>query len=329
MIVSEINVKLGVLGLWASGKTSLVNLFIGNEFSEIYIPTIGSNIVRKEYQLANHQIRINIWDIGGQKSFNPLNPAYFSNLDIVFLVFDLSNPKETLLELKKTYLKSLNKLSPDSIRFLIGNKSDLIKPEDSEILLNNIRQYGIDDIPIVFISAKTQDNLSEAFELLIFEFLKKLENNSKNKQIQGISNEFLHIIGKNEEQLNKLFINLEIIDSKSLQQKITPQIVKKVLKSVRKSQKVIENKEETGILYPEEFFIVDKIKTDIIKLFKNNLDSVQDLILDLKKTPIDYLIERIDLVTDELNGFKEDFEIKLNSLLDLDEKGMSKFTQDK
>ena len=316
MLVSEINIKLGVLGLWSSGKTSMVNIFLNNEFPDLYIPTIGSNIVRKEYRLEKYQIRINIWDVGGQKSFNPLNPAYFSNLDIVFLVFDLSNPKETLLELKRTYLKSLDRMSPDSIRYLIGNKSDLIKPEDSEILLNTIRQYGIEKLPIIFVSNKTQDNVFEAFELIIFEFLKKLEKENRKTQIQGISKEFLHYLGKDDKNLYNLLINLEEIDSNSLQQKITPQIVRKVVKS-RKEIKETMKEEELPISFPEEFFLIDKIKSNIIMLFNNNLSSVQELILNLKRTPIDYLVKKIDSVNEELNGFKEDFEIKLNSFFNL------------
>lgn len=322
MLVSEINIKLGVLGLWSSGKTSLVNIFLNNEFPELYIPTIGSNIVRKEYQLEKYQIRINIWDVGGQKSFNPLNPAYFSNLDMVFLVFDLSNPKETLLELKRTYLKSLDRMSPGSIRYLIGNKSDLIKPEDSEILLNTIRQYGIEELPIIFVSTKTQDNVFEAFELIILEFLKKLEKENIKTQIQGISKEFLHYLGKDDKNLYNLLINLNEIDSNSLQQKITPQIVQKVFRS-RKELKDTMKEEEIPFL--EEFFLIDKIKSNIVMLFNNNLSSVQELILNLKRTPIDYLVKKIDSVNEELNGFKEDFEIKLNSFFNLKNMRTSNF----
>lgn len=106
----------------------------------MYIPTIGSNIVRKEYKLKNNHIRVNIWDIGGQKSFNPLNHVFFSNIAAAFLVFDLTNPKEPLSELKQMYIENLRDESPECIILLIGNKSDLIKLEDSDVLLNNIRQ---------------------------------------------------------------------------------------------------------------------------------------------------------------------------------------------
>jgi small GTP-binding protein len=306
----------------------MVNLFLNKEYPGMYIPTIGSSILRKEYQLEKYQIRINIWDVGGQKSFNPLNPAYFSNLDIVLLVFDLSNPQETLVELKKTYIKLLDKLSPDSIRFLIGNKSDLIKPEDFGILLNNIRQFGIEDIPIIFVSAKTRDNLTDAFELIILEFLKKLENESKKQEIQGLREEFLHNLGKNEKDLYNLLINLDEIDSSSLYQKITPQIVNRVVKTRSKKQEVKKKEVESTISLPEQFFIVDKIRTNVMKLFHNNLNSVQELILSLKSTPIDYLINKIDLVNDELNGLKDDFELKINSLFDLRKKGLNSIKND-
>ena len=179
MIVSEINIKLAILGQWGVGKTSIVNAFTGKDFPAMYVPTIGSNIARKEYKLISNHIRLNIWDIGGQRSFNPLNPVFFSNLDSAMLIFDLNNPKETLQELIQTYIKNLSQHSPDCIVYLIGNKSDLIKPEDSEILLNIIRQYQIDGIPLIFISAKTQDNLSEAFSLIILNFLKKVEKEGK------------------------------------------------------------------------------------------------------------------------------------------------------
>ncbi|MGB5911013.1 MAG: Rab family GTPase, partial [Promethearchaeia archaeon] len=213
MIVSEINIKLTILGYWGVGKTSMTNALMDKEIPSMYIPTIGSNIVRKEYKLENEYIRVNIWDIGGQRSFNPLNPVFFSNIDVAFLVFDLTDPKETLLELKRTYLENLRNKSPECIIFLIGNKYDLIKPEDSDILLNNIRQSAIKELPLVFISAKTKVNLSEAFELIIFRYLKKLEKESNSEQFKGITNEFTGLIDKKTNDLINLIINLEDVDS--------------------------------------------------------------------------------------------------------------------
>jgi small GTP-binding protein len=318
MLVSEINIKLTLLGQWGIGKTAIVNTFIGKEFPSMYIPTIGSNIARKEYKLtSNHNIRLNIWDIGGQRSFNPLNPVFFSNLDSALLVFDLSNPKETLQELLQTYMKNLTQYSPKCSIYLVGNKSDLIKPEDSEILLNNIRQYKIEGFPIVFVSARTQDNISEAFSLVIFNFLEEIEKKGKNKQFTGISKNFLESINKKEGELKDLIINLAEIDSNSLHNKITPTIIKK---NVTDTEKEVRPLKEIKDLTRAQEFEVDKslIKENIITAFKSNLSAITDLISDLKRAPIDSLINNIDKSLEDLENLKKDFELKLDSILELD-----------
>ncbi len=317
MIVSEINIKLAILGQWGVGKTSTVNSFIGKDFPAMYIPTIGSNIARKEYKLMSNHIRLNIWDIGGQRSFNPLNPVFFSNLDSALLIFDLNNPKETLQELIQTYMKNLSKHSPKCITYLIGNKSDLIKPEDSEILLNNIRQYQIEGFPIIFISAKTQDNISEAFSLVVFNFLKKIEKESKQKEFTGISKKFLESINKTEGDLGQLIINLADIDPNTLHNKITPTIIKKNVKLPEIEEFPLR---EIKDLTNAQEFVVDKslIKENIIVAFKNNLSIISDLIASLKKAPIDSLITNIDRSLEDLANLKKDFELKLDSILELD-----------
>jgi small GTP-binding protein len=317
MLVSEINIKLTILGQWGVGKTSMVNTFVGKDFPSMYIPTIGSNIVRKEYKLKNNHIRLNIWDIGGQRSFNPLNPVFFSNLDSALLLFDLSNPKESLQEIIETYLKNLSKHSPECIMYLVGNKSDLLKPEDSEILLNNIRKYQIQGFPIIFVSAKTQDNIVELFTLVIFDFLKKLEESSNKTEFQGIPKDFLTKVGKSEDELSDLIININEIDSNTLHKKITPKIIKKNIKLTDKEHSPL--KEIRDLKQIREFDInKNKIKENIFNAFKNNLVAISELILELKKTPISSLIDNIDKTLDDLSNLNNDFELKLDSILELE-----------
>ena len=316
MIVSEINIKLTIVGLWGVGKTSIVNSFVGKDFPSMYIPTIGSNIARKEYKLKDFRIRLNIWDIGGQRSFNPLNPVFFSNLDCAFLIFDLKNPKETLQEIKKTYLKNLSNFSPDCIIYLIGNKSDLIKPEEFEILLNNIRQYQIEGYPIVFVSAKSQDNISEVFSLVVSDFLKKLKKESNDLQFKSVYEQFLDSVKKNKEELDNIIINLEDIDSNTLHRIITPKIIKKNIKS-----------SENDIIIPKEIKDLKKInqsdidinliKENIVNAFGNNIEMISDIINHLKKSPIDSLLVNIDKTLNDLTNFKKDFELKVDSILEL------------
>jgi small GTP-binding protein len=317
MLVSEINIKLTILGQWGVGKTSIVSTFVGKDFPTMYIPTIGSNIARKEYTLKDNRVRLNIWDIGGQRSFNPLNPVFFSNLDSALLLFDLNNPKETLQEIADTYLKNLSQHSPECIIYLIGNKSDLVKPENSEILLNNIRKYKIQGFPIIFVSAKTQDNITEAFTLVVFDFLKKIEESGNKKQFQGISKDFLTLLNKTEDDLKDLIININEIDSNALHKKITPKIIKKNIKLT--TNESLPLKEIKDLKKFRDFDIdKNKIKENIFSAFNNNLTLISELVSELKKSPINALIDNIDKTLNDLSNLNKDFELKLDSILELE-----------
>lgn len=319
MMVSEINIKLSILGSWGVGKTSLTNVFINKELPNMYIPTIGSNIVKKEYKLQKCYLKVNIWDIGGQRSFNPLNPVFFSNIDAALLVFDLTNPKETLLEIKQIYLDNLRRNSPDCLIFIIGNKSDLVKPEDTDILLNNIRQTNLKEFPLIFVSAKTTANLFEAFELLILNFLEKWELESNSERFRGIHNEFIKLIDKNKVNLNSLIINLDKIDSTTLEKKVNPKIVKKIVSS-RKN----EVKNDLRVINYSDFeanlLDYNLIKNSIIGTFNNNIKIVEDLLIGLKTCPIEFLMEKMEKTSQELSRLKEDFEVKLDGIFNLTNK---------
>lgn len=229
MLVDEINIKLVILGSGGVGKTSIVKSFLDKEIPKMYIPTIGSSIARKEFMLKNIAIKVNIWDIGGQKSFNPLNPVFFTNVDAAFLVFDLTQPKETLPELEIDYLTNLSKYTNECIAFVIGNKSDLISTKKE--LENIANHYKIKNLPLILISAKTQENLYDAFDLIIFSFLKEWEKGLTSKKFHGISKEFLNLINKTEEQLKDLFVNLGDVDSILISSKAAPQLTKKKISS--------------------------------------------------------------------------------------------------
>ena len=311
MFVNEINIKLVIFGDANVGKTSIINSYFDKDFPERYIPTIGSNISRKEYKLKDYFIRMNIWDIGGQRSFNPLNPVYFNNVDVALLVFDLSRTKETLLELQKTYLKKLTESSEDCLTYLIENKLDLISTEDDLKEISN--RFSIKEIPLILISAKTQHQVQDLFELSIFNFLQDWE-----KQIEDtgnrLSEDFLGFISKSENDLNDLFTNLAEIDLHALKKK---SITKKVSVSSKSDIELPErSKEHKDIQYhiPK----LDEIKENVINAYSNNLTAIKDLILNLKNTPIASLNEIIDKTSKDLNYFKEDFELKLQSILKLE-----------
>jgi len=314
MLVDEISVKIALFGEGGVGKTSIVNSFLKKEHIGAYLPTIGSNITKKEYHLKKSEIfvKLNLWDVGGQKSFNPLNPVYFANLDAVFLVFDLTKSKETLLELKNTYLNKITKSSEKSFTFLIGNKVDLIKDKkDLESILDNL---PVKDIPLIFTSAKTNENIQEIFELIIFTYLEGLARKIPKDKYKVLAREFLELIGKKEEDLKTILVNLKKIESYTIQSKLESPITKKLVE-----EPLIKDVELGKIqVVQQRLKKLESIKDQIVESFTNNLVAIKDIIVSLKQTPIGSLMEAIDNAAQQLNYFKDDFELKLESLLKLE-----------
>ena len=319
MEVDEINIKLLILGHGGVGKTSIISNYLGKSFPDRYIPTIGSSIFRKEFNLNDKKffIRVNIWDVGGQRSFNPINPACYTNMDAAFLVFDLSQPKETLLEVKQEYIKNLHEYAEDSLTFVCGNKLDLItnRKELKHIVEDNFTE----DVPLLFISAKTSENIQEIFELMIYSFLKELERKyPEEKKIEGITKEFLKTVDKSEKDLVSLFINSANIDSLKLLKKSSPRITKKKLTPTFDATN--DDELQRYFLLRQELKKIDLIKGEIIENFNKNINEVEKLINNLKETPINSLIETIENTSEQLANIKDDFEVSLDALLNLEQK---------
>lgn len=314
MLVDEINIKLLICGEGGVGKTSIVNSFLGKDFPKMYIPSIGANIVKKEYNLkkSNFFLKLSMWDIGGQQAFNPLNPVYFSNLDAAFLVFDLTKPEETLQEIKNTYIKKTTESSKGCITFLVGNKLDLVKNKND--LKKIIDKLPLKNIPLVFISAKTKENIDEVFELMMFNYLQELARQIPKDKYKGLATEFLELIGKEEQELKSLFINLENVDSLKLEGKPAPPITKKVVETETE-----EAKDQTYKVFEQRLKKLETIKSQIIEAFNNNLSAMEDIILSLKNTPIGSLTNAIDNAAEQLNYLKDDFELKIESFLSLEQ----------
>ncbi|MBD3253926.1 MAG: GTP-binding protein [Candidatus Lokiarchaeota archaeon] len=311
-IVDEINIKLLILGEGGVGKTSIVNSFLGKPVPERYIPTIGSTILRKEYKIKNQDIfvRLNIWDVGGQRSFNPINPSFYNNVDAAFLLFDLTKPKDTLTEIRKIYLENLEKYAKDCLSIVIGNKIDLIP--NRENVKKIIKDHFTVNVPLLLTSAKENENVFEAFEVLIYSFLQEWEDKFGSMGFEAISQEFLKTIDKSEELLNGKFINIQSIDKVSLKASPSSHLSKKkVTKTV--------NENEIGL---DKYYRVQKelkqreaIKEEIINSFYANLSLVENLLTDLKNTPINSLIESIDNAKTQLDAIKDDFVLNLDSLM--------------
>lgn len=160
--------KICMVGVFGTGKTSLVQQFIYSKFSEKYHSTVGVKIDRKQVTVAGTEVNLLLWDLAGQDKFQSVQGSYLRGSAGVFYVVD-GTRRETLADLAG--LQSLVKESVGDVPSVIAiNKADLeeqwqLGQGDFDSLFGSGRR-------VLKTSAKTGVGVDEAFLWLAGETLK-------------------------------------------------------------------------------------------------------------------------------------------------------------
>ncbi len=167
---SRFRFKIVLVGEEAVGKTSLILRFINNSFTENYIPTLGVNFMTKDLNIET-EIRLIIWDIGGQTSWKAKLPLYLKGADGAIIAFDLTRPNTfTALEDWITHVKTI--CGEHTPFVVVGNKSDLIdlrKIKEKQVK-NFLKKQEYSDY--FESSAKTGANIEIFFEKIARDIIK-------------------------------------------------------------------------------------------------------------------------------------------------------------
>jgi Ras-related protein Rab-5C len=87
------NINFCIIGIFASGKTSLAASFTKNKQSVANESTIGASfIVNYTRSSGGQALRLNIWDTAGQERYAMLLPMYSRNADVIIFTIDPINP---------------------------------------------------------------------------------------------------------------------------------------------------------------------------------------------------------------------------------------------
>ena len=121
-------IKIILLGSTEVGKTSIINRFDGDFFSEKMLSTFGSSFISKEIIINEKKIRLDVWDTAGQEQYKALSKLFVKNSKIMILVYDITN-KESFDELDYWYNFIKNELDKEVTLGLVGNKADLYEDE--------------------------------------------------------------------------------------------------------------------------------------------------------------------------------------------------------
>mmetsp|Transcript_42656 Transcript_42656/g.98785 ORF Transcript_42656/g.98785 Transcript_42656/m.98785 type:complete len:182 (+) Transcript_42656:107-652(+) len=160
----EKEARILMLGLDNAGKTTILKKLSEEDISHI-MPTQGFNIK----SLVQDGIKLNVWDIGGQKTIRPYWSNYFESSDALVYVIDSSDKRR--LEESGSELREL--LAEDKLggipMLVFANKQDLLQATPADEIAESLNMAAIKDRTwtIQACSAKEGDGLSEGMEWLV------------------------------------------------------------------------------------------------------------------------------------------------------------------
>ena len=163
-------IKLCLIGDRAVGKTSLVKRYLTDHFSEEYRHTMGAKVYKRvvnlllELRQKMTEVDMTLWDIMGDLPLAELkDESYFRGVQGLLVICDVT--RRSTAESLDNWIAT----APESVRdlpmFIIVNKNDLI----DQVELDDDDVFRLGDAfssPVLLTSAKTGNNVQQAFEFL-------------------------------------------------------------------------------------------------------------------------------------------------------------------
>ena len=169
------SIKVGLLGDGRVGKSAICNTFIGVDFINEAISTIGFEKFDKKLQVEDgKEIKLVLWDIAGQERFRSAAFKTIRSVQGIALVFDVTF-KPSFENVEK-WLNDIKENLDNPSLVLLGNKIDL--PKDKW----QVTQEEIDELcnkkklKFYATSAKENKGINEAFTYISNVIYKKLED---------------------------------------------------------------------------------------------------------------------------------------------------------
>ena len=154
--------KVCMVGVFGTGKTSLVQRYVHSLFSAKYHSTVGVKIDRKHVQLGSTDVNLMLWDIEGRTADQDIPASYLRGAHAIFYVAD-GTRRETFHQLID--LREHARAAAGDVPSIVAlNKADLkdqwlLSSADTAMLITN----GFHTLTT---SAKTGEGVEDAFRWL-------------------------------------------------------------------------------------------------------------------------------------------------------------------
>ncbi|KAF4123007.1 ADP-ribosylation factor-like protein 8 [Geosmithia morbida] len=161
----SLEMEVTMVGLQNAGKTSLLRVLAGGEFTLDSIPTVGFNMKR----VQRGHVSLKCWDIGGQPRFRNMWERYCRGVNAIVFIVDIADTE--LIPQARDELHALmsNHTLIGIPLLVLGNKSDLphIMSVDELIDVLELSTVKGREVCCYGISAKEETNLEAVVQFLM------------------------------------------------------------------------------------------------------------------------------------------------------------------
>jgi ADP-ribosylation factor-like protein 8 len=154
-----------MIGLQNAGKTSLLRVLAGGEFTLDSIPTVGFNMKR----VQKGHVTLKCWDLGGQPRFRSMWERYCRGVNAIVFIVDSADTEALPIAKDELHLL-LEKPVLEGIPLLVlGNKSDLEEKLSVDELIDalDLKSISHREVSCYGISAKEETNLDAVLQWLV------------------------------------------------------------------------------------------------------------------------------------------------------------------
>ncbi|XP_043977757.1 ras-related protein rab7 isoform X2 [Gambusia affinis] len=131
---TPVTLKTILIGNSGVGKSSVMNRYVDNRFTNMYRATIGTDFFSKAVRVNGSTVTLQIWDTAGTERFQSLGTPLYRGSQCCMLVFDVTSLTSfSALEMwRKEFLVQGEPQDPEDFPFVVlGNKTDLSNREVS------------------------------------------------------------------------------------------------------------------------------------------------------------------------------------------------------
>ena len=179
-------IRLAILGDTTVGKTSIINVYLNLEFSQLMVTSVGKDKYDTQIEMKNgEEMKLIIWDTAGQERFHSIAVGTIKNSHGIIVTFDITRRKT--FDNVLLWLKEIRENSGAIPVVLFGNKCDL--EEKREVKKEEAQNFAKKNKMIYFeTSAKENINIKEGFKKLAelayeaSELISGIELNNKKKK---------------------------------------------------------------------------------------------------------------------------------------------------